>query len=117
MAYLPKDEIQAITRDEGLPQVCTNTITDPNELVTELSRIRECGYAESLEETDLGAWGVATPIYGRNGEVLAAIGVVGPSSRFSDELARQYVALCHAAARRISALLGTGIESQFGEPS
>lgn len=117
MAYLPKDEIQAIIRDAGLPQVCTNTITDPNELVTELSRIRECGYAESLEETDLGAWGVATPIYGRNGEVLAAIGVVGPSSRFSDEFARQYVALCRDAARRISALLGTGIESQFGEPS
>ena len=111
MAYLPEDEIQAIIRDKGLPQVCANTITNPDKLVAELTRIREQGYAESLEETDPGAWGVATPIYGRNGDVMAAVGIVGPSLRFSGELARQYVALCRDAARRISILLGAKIES------
>ncbi len=111
MAYLPEEEIQAIIHDRGLPKLCTNTITDPEELAAELARIREHGCAESREETDLGAWGVATPIHGRNGDVVAAIGIAGPSSRFSDELVQQYVALCRDAARRISALLGAGIES------
>jgi len=111
MAYLPEKEIQAIIRDKGLPQLCNNTIVDPDELATELDRIRERGYAESLEETDLGAWGVATPIYGWNGDAAAAIGIVGPRSRFSDELAQQYVALCRGAARQISALLGAQVES------
>jgi DNA-binding IclR family transcriptional regulator len=117
MAYLPDDEIQAIINDKGLPGVCTNTITDSDELVAELARIRERGYAESVEETDPGAWGVATPIYGWNGDVAAAIGIVGPSLRFTDELAQQYVELCRDAARQISTLLGAGVESQGEEPS
>lgn len=116
MAYLPEGEVQAIIRDRGLPEVCTNTITDPEELAAELARIRERGYAESREETDPGAWGVATPIHERSGNVVAAIGIAGPSSRFTDESAQQCVALCRNAARRISALLSTGVEPQ-GEKS
>jgi len=110
MAYLPDEEVQAIIRNRGLSQVCTNTITDPDELVAGLGRVRERGYAESVEETDPGAWGVATPIY-ENGDVAAAIGIVGPSLRFTSELAQQYVALCRDAALQVSILLGAKIES------
>ncbi|MCP4538799.1 MAG: IclR family transcriptional regulator [Chloroflexi bacterium] len=106
MAYLPQDQVRTIIRDQGLPAVCTNTITDPDKLMAELARIRERGYSESLEETDVGAWGVATPIHDRNGNVLAAIGIVGPSLRFTKELAQQYVTLCRSAAQQISTLLG-----------
>ena len=109
MAFLSQEEIQAIIRDQGLPKLCTNTITDPDELQAELARIRERGFAQSCEETDPGAWGVATPIYDRNGDVVAAIGVAGPASRFTDEVAERFVALCHQASRRISALLCTGV--------
>lgn len=112
MAYLPEEEIEAIIRDKGLPKLCTNTITDPQELITELARVQERGYAESHEETDLGAWGVATPIYGRTGEVVAAIGVAGPTSRFTDELRQRAVVLCRQASGRISTLLSTGVKSR-----
>lgn len=115
MAYLPEEEIQGIIRDKGLPKLCANTITDPDELAAELDRIRGRGYAESHEETDLGAWGIATPIHSREGEVVAAIGVAGPGSRFTDELVQRYVTLCRQAARRISILLSTGVEPQEGE--
>ena len=110
MAYLPEEEIQAIIRNKGLPPSCVNTITDPDELRAELVRIRACGYALSCEETDLGAWGVATPIHGRNGDIVAAIGIAGPTSRFTDDLVDRYVALCQQAARRISTLLTQGVE-------
>ena len=80
MAYLPEAEIQAIIRDTGLPKLCVNTITQPAALLAELARIREREYAESYEETDLGAWGVATPIRDGSGGVIAAIGVAGPRS-------------------------------------
>ena len=112
MAYLPDEEIEAIIQDKGLPKLCTNTITEPDELAAELARIRERGYAESFEETDVGAWGVATPIRGWGGEIVAAIGVAGPSTRFTDGLVQQYVALCRQAAWQISMLLSTGIEAQ-----
>jgi len=120
MAYLPEKEIQAIIRDKGLPKLCTYTITDPDELVAELARIRERGYAVSHEETDLGAWGIATPIRDRKGDkgdVVAAIGIAGPGSRFTNQLVQQYVGLCRQAARRISALLNKGVEAKGAEQS
>jgi len=105
MAFLPPEEIGLIIRDRGLPKLCANTITDEHQLEAELRRIRELGYAQSVEETDLGAWGVATPIRDWDGKVIAAIGVAGPTSRFGEELARDYVMRCEEAARRVSSAL------------
>lgn len=105
MAYLPPDEIDGIIQEHGLPGLCVNTITDRGDLEAELTRIRKRGYALSVEETDLGAWGVATPIRNREGEVIAAIGVAGPSSRFNEMLAQEYVSRCEEAAKRISSAL------------
>lgn len=106
MAYLPEEEIQAIIRDRGLPKLCSKTISDPEEMMADLARIRELGYALSVEETDPGAWGIATPIWDKGGRVIAAIGVAGPILRFSDELALKYVEVCRRAAREIARLLG-----------
>jgi IclR family acetate operon transcriptional repressor len=111
MAHLPKEEIQRIISDKGLLKLCANTITDPGELWDELERVRQQGYAESHEETDPGAWGIATPIHDRNGSVIAAVGIAAPSSRFSPERLEQDVALCRQAAQRISTLLNTGVET------
>jgi DNA-binding IclR family transcriptional regulator len=105
MAYLPGEEIEQIVREQGLPKLCVNTITDREELSAELDSIRERGYAQSIEETDQGAWGVATPIRDHNDDVIAAIGLAGPSSRFGEDVARRYVACCEEAARRISSAL------------
>ena len=105
MAFLPEEEIEDIVRSQGLPKLCVNTITDRDALNAELARIREQGYAQSVEETDLGAWGVATPIRGWDGEVIAAIGLAGPIPRFGDELAQKYAARCEEAAKRISSAL------------
>ena len=110
MAYLPEEEIQAIIRDQGLPKLCTNTITDPEDLLTELARIRAHGHAESYEETDQGAWGVATPIHDRNGALVAAIGIAGPISRLADQLEQRYKTPCRQAALRISRLLSVGAD-------
>jgi len=105
MAFLPDEEIERIIRDQGLPALCVNTITSEDGLYGELTRIRGQGYAQSVEETDLGAWGVATPIRDWDGEVIAAIGVAGPTSRFGEQLTKEYVCRCDEAARRISAAL------------
>ncbi len=101
MAFLPPDEIEAIIR-QGLPRLCTNTITDPQALRAELAQIREQGFAISVEETDAGAWGVATPIRNPSGEVIAAIGIAGPTFRLTEEHIQTYIRLCRQAAEQIS---------------
>ncbi|MFW6135327.1 MAG: IclR family transcriptional regulator [Chloroflexota bacterium] len=105
MAHLPEGEVEAIIREQGLPRLCVNTITDAEELKKELARIREQGYARSYQETDQGAWGIATPIRDWQGEVVAAIGIAGPTSRFGEEVAQAYVSRCKQAADRISSSL------------
>jgi len=104
MAFLPPDEIEAIIQ-RGLPRLCTNTITDPQALRAELARIREQGYAFSVEETDTGAWGIATPIRNPQGEVIAALGIAGPTFRMSEERIQQHIRLCLQAAEQISHVL------------
>jgi DNA-binding IclR family transcriptional regulator len=105
-AYLPESEVREAIRDQGLPRLCTNTITDPEELLSELAKIREQGFAQSIEETDPGAWGIATPIFDRGGAMLGAIGIAGPIQRYSEDLAGQYVILCQEACQQVSEQLG-----------
>lgn len=105
MAHLADEEIQSTIDDKGLPKLSANTITDAEKLKTELDGIRRNGYAFSYEETDKGAWGVATPIFDNNGEVLAGIGIAGPASRFSDALEERYVHLCRVASEEITMIL------------
>ena len=112
MAHLPADEIEAILAEKGLPKLCTNTIVNRDELQAELARIRRQGYATSSEETGTDTWGVAAPIRGRDDEVIAAIGVVGPALRYSPDLVRRYIELSRLAADRISRVITTGIPSQ-----
>ncbi|MBN1314597.1 MAG: IclR family transcriptional regulator [Anaerolineales bacterium] len=111
MAFLSRDEIQDIIENSGLPKLGDNTITDPDELEAELEKIRTQGYAVSIEETDPGSWGVATPILDRNREIVAAIGVAGPIQRYSDSLLQQYLSECRKASQEISKLLGFVHES------
>lgn len=106
MAYLSPAEVTKVIQERGLPRLCERTITDPDLLQEELRQIRERGYAESYEETDRGAWGIATPIRDWRGEVVAGLGIAGPTVRYSKRQMQTYVQLCRAAADRISALLG-----------
>lgn len=106
MAHLPEEEIASIIERKGLPRFCEHTITDPAELRVELERIRQQGYAQSYEETDCGAWGIATPVRNWEGRVVAALGVAGPTVRYSAEVAQRYAHLCCDAAEKISRSLG-----------
>lgn len=108
LAYLPDGEIQTIIHENGLPKLCNNTITNPQELRIELGKIRGQGYAQSEEETDLDAWGIAVPVYDRDSEVIASIGIAGPISRFREELLQNHVDACKLAAQRITSKLGKG---------
>ncbi len=51
----------------------------------EAKRIRRRGYATSHDELQLGAAGLAAPVFGRGGTVIASIGVVAPLDRMPSE--------------------------------
>lgn len=86
-----------------LDEVATAAGGMPVELLRQqVAAVRETGYAISHGEREVGASSVAAPIRGRQGRVVAALSISGPTSRFHADRISEYVALVTQAATRIS---------------
>lgn len=81
LAHLPRMRTEEIIDRHGLPERTENTVTDRDELYSELEEIRERGYAIDEGEKIEGLRCVATPVMGATGDVIGAISITGPSSR------------------------------------
>ncbi|WP_246998232.1 IclR family transcriptional regulator [Halosolutus gelatinilyticus] len=78
-------EVDRYIEVKGLERHTQNTITDRDALFEELERVREQGYAVNDEEYMEGLFGVAVPVHTPDDELLGALGLFGPTSRFRDE--------------------------------
>ncbi|WP_435126978.1 IclR family transcriptional regulator [Halobaculum sp. D14] len=90
LANLPRERVDDIIDQWGLPKATENTITQKSVLLEELERIREQGYATEHEERTKGLACIAAPIR-PDDEILGAISVSAPTRRlgtegFDDEL-------------------------------
>lgn len=84
LAFLPPEEREAIVDATALEPKTEATITDLGAFREELERTRERGYSVDDEENIEGLRCVAAPV--KDGEnVLGAVSLSGPSSRFTDE--------------------------------
>ncbi len=68
--------------DEPFHAYTARTITDPAALRGELERVRERGWAESLEEREDDLNAIAAPIRDDRGGLAAILGLQGPTFRF-----------------------------------
>ncbi len=68
--------------DEPFHAYAARTITDPAALRSELERVRERGWAESLEEREDDLNAIAAPIRDDRGGLAAILGLQGPAFRF-----------------------------------
>ena len=82
LAYQDEKEVKRIIQTAGLPRFTEHTITDEEELLQNLARIRKQGYAYDLEEILPDLCCVAAPIYEYSGRVIAAISMSIPAFRF-----------------------------------
>lgn len=85
LAEWDDERVERFIDEKGLEKHTENTITDSDALFAELERIRECGYAINEEEYMDGLCGIAVPIYTPDEELLGALALFGPTSRFRDE--------------------------------
>jgi DNA-binding IclR family transcriptional regulator len=69
-----------------LEQVTPSTITDPARLRADLAQVLSRGYASTTDELELGLTGIGVPVRGKDGDVIAALGVSGPNPRLEDRL-------------------------------
>jgi DNA-binding IclR family transcriptional regulator len=71
---------------DSLEPVTPSTITDPAALRRELASVLRNGWASTIDELEIGLTGVAVPVYGVDGHVVAALGVSGPNTRLEDRV-------------------------------
>ncbi len=84
LAWAEEDDLDEFL-SRALLSPTERSIIQPGELRRELEEIRKLGYAVANEELEVGLTGVAAPVKGRTGLVIASISVSGPSSRMSPE--------------------------------
>jgi DNA-binding IclR family transcriptional regulator len=68
------------------------TVTEPERLRRDGEQARRRGWAVTEDELEVGLTGVAVPVHGARGDVVAALGVSGPTPRLEgrlDELGRR----------------------------
>ena len=68
------------------------SVGDLAQLERDLAEVRRRGYAATVDELEIGLTAVAVPVRGRDGEVVAALGVSGPTARLAervDQVARR----------------------------
>lgn len=96
---------QFIARASPLPRLTTKTITDPDRLKEELALIRDRQYSVSEEDLDEGACSIAAPIRDHRGEVIAAVSIASPKTRFREEEFCRNKQAVIAAAEEVSGQL------------
>lgn len=106
LAYMPEARRDEILAGIKLIPMTKRTITNVEELRTNLSKIQRQGYAVSKGEWVLEASGVAAPIFDQFGRITAALTISGPSQRFTEEKIHEIAALVKPAAEEISRELG-----------
>ena len=85
------------------------TTVDPKTIMGELGTIRNRGYAINRGERELEIAAVAAPVFNHEQAVEAALAIVGPVQRFSDDRIPDIVTPLLDATRRISRSLGATV--------
>ena len=90
----------------GMRRLTPATITSARRLRERLGEIRKTGLSVNRGERRPDISALAAPIFDRTGDCIAAVGVSGPLSRFTDERLEKIAESVRKAAEEISAKLG-----------
>lgn len=100
LALVDDDRARRILREEGMPAATATTITDPDDMLDELARIRARGYAIDDEEMEIGVRCVAVGF--RAAGSWIAVSVSGPTARIPREAVPAVAERVRAAAARLA---------------
>ncbi|MEO0999501.1 MAG: IclR family transcriptional regulator [Pseudomonadota bacterium] len=105
LAFAPREVREAVL-SAPLQAYTDRTETDAATLAETLERIRAQGWNVARDDLDEGAFSIAAPIRGADGDVTAAISVAGAVARLSEARRASHLSAVLAAAQRISTRLG-----------
>lgn len=102
LAWLRKQEVETIVKQQGLKKRTPKTITSMTRLVADLERVKDEGYAVDDEENSLGARCLGAPVFDVTGNVVAALGASGTLTQVDEVSMPRIAEAVKDTARRIS---------------
>lgn len=106
LAHMTEAQLERYLDTTPLKPYTTNTITDPELLKTHLKIVAKEGVAYDDEEYYMGVRNVSAAIKDGEGNVVATIGVLGPSIRLSRARMREIAPDVKHIAQQLSGELG-----------
>jgi DNA-binding IclR family transcriptional regulator len=101
LAFLPPEVVEPVL-SAPLAAYTGNTITSPARLRGELEVVRQQGYGLDNEEFEVGICAVGVPIRDIEGNVIAQMSILGPTSRLTTERIPEITQALVEAASAIS---------------
>ncbi|MEM7441923.1 MAG: IclR family transcriptional regulator [Pseudomonadota bacterium] len=105
LAYAPEEIVDEVLAGP-LKRYTPFTLTEPQALREKLKSIRDRGFNLAQDDLDVGAYSIAVPIWGPQGDVVAALSVAGPNARLDTAREESHLSAAKKAAELISARLG-----------
>jgi IclR family KDG regulon transcriptional repressor len=102
LASMIEEELNRIFKLVELSLYTENTITNVNQLRSELAKIKKQDIAFDNEEWEMGVRSVATPIKNNIGRVIAVMGIIGPTDRLSLKRIRDLASAVKLCGREIN---------------
>lgn len=106
LAHWHKDELDRFLTKRSLFRATDRTITEPSQLVANLSDIQRLGYAVDDQENAAGTRCIAAPVFDENGYPTASLSISGPIARLGDDRIDQLGRALAVAARRMTGTIG-----------
>jgi DNA-binding IclR family transcriptional regulator len=118
LAYSPEDWVAQVIDATRLKPLTSVGITAPAELYRELHEVRRRGFGYSSGDVTQGTAAVAAPIFNRQGEILAAVVVRGPTVRLTEDKLIELGPRVREIGEQISAMLGfSGVLANKSRPA
>jgi len=115
LASLPVDRFEAYLANADLAAFTPTTITDRDELRSEVARVRQTGHALDNGQFHEDVCCIAVPVLDFSGHTVGSMGVSGPIGRMTARARARHAMLLADAARALSRELGHGGLAASGE--
>lgn len=103
LAFGDNDAVLDRIAKQGFIRRAPRTIVSMTRLIDELDKVRDRGYAESVEETWPSMASVAVPVMNGSDRAAAAISIAGPLEQFDEQARSRAARLAVKVSRRLSA--------------
>jgi len=111
LAGMTDKEVARLIRVKGLPRLTESTLVTKPEVMAEIQKVRQQGWALDNQENEIEGRCVGAPIQGPDGRVIAAVSISGPVYRMDVARARSVVPELKSACAEISRAVRSNLGS------